>query len=64
MSKDREKVVIKHIKKCTKSLGKCSVEQTATLRAWSFKNDLDVDPYRTQVVQELQDDDEESDNSD
>ena len=51
------------IKKCTKKFGKCSVEQTATLRAWSAKNKLNVDKYREEVVKELneEDDNDESD---
>ena len=47
---------MKAIQKCTKSFGKCSVEQTATLRAWSDKNNLPVDKYRKQVMRELQED--------
>ena len=49
---------MKAIKKCTKSLGKCSVEQTATLMAWSDKNGLSVDKYRSQVIQELEESDD------
>ena len=54
---DDEKVVMKAIKKCTKSLGKCSVEQIATLMAWSEKNDLHVDKYRKKVLQDLEKED-------
>ena len=54
-------MVRKAIKKCMKSFDKCSVEQTATLRAWSTKNDLDVGKYHAQVIKELQDDQQESD---
>ena len=50
-------MVRKEIKKCTKTLGKCGVEQTATLMAWSEKNGLDVDKYRIQVLKELEDND-------
>ena len=45
--------MLEHIDKSAKSFGKCSVEQTATLRAWSEKNGLDVDKYREQVEKEL-----------
>ena len=58
---EEEKKVRKALKKCTKSLGKCSVEQTATLRAWSDKNKLDVARYRKQVQQELRDQYDDSD---
>ena len=55
---DEEALVMKQIQKCTKSFGKCSVEQTATLMAWSAKNGLDVDKYRSQVIKELEDSDD------
>ena len=55
---EEQKLVMKAIKKCTKSLGKCSVEQTATLMAWSEKNELPVDKYRTKVMKQLEDDDD------
>ena len=32
-----QRKVMKQITKCTKSFGKCTLEQTATLRAWSEK---------------------------
>ena len=54
---DEEKAVMKAIQKCTKTLGKCGIEQTATLMAWSEKNGLQVDKYREKVVQELEDTD-------
>ena len=47
--------LMKLIKKSTKSFGKCSVEQTATLMAWSEKNGLDVAKFRTKVMKELED---------
>ena len=50
---------MKRITKCTKSFGKCTVEQTATLRAWSDKNNLPVDKYRDQVQMELDEDSED-----
>ena len=53
---DEESSVLKYIKKCTKSLGKCSVEQTATLMAWSEKNELQVDKYWKRVQKQLDDD--------
>ena len=53
---DEDEVVMKAIKKCTKSFGKCSVEQTVTLRAWSAKNNLPVEKYREEVMKELQED--------
>ena len=46
------------ISKCTKALGKCSVEQTATLRAWSDKKGLSVDKHRVQVEKELDEDED------
>ena len=55
---DEQSVVMKAITKCTKSLGKCSVEQTATLMAWSEKNNLPVDKYRNQVLKQLEAEDE------
>ena len=48
---------MKAIKKCTKTIGKASVEQTATLMAWSDKNDLHVDKYRKKVLEDLDKDD-------
>ena len=48
---------MKAIKKCTKTLGKYGVEQTATLMAWSENNDLDVDKYHNKVQQDLDKDD-------
>ena len=48
---------MKAIQKCTKSIGKCSVEQTATLMAWSEKNELPVDKYRKKVLLDLQKED-------
>ena len=56
---DDEHVLSKAIKKCTKSFGKCTVEQTVTLRAWSEKNDLPVDKFRKQVEMELEDNEED-----
>ena len=56
---DDERVLRKEIKKCTKSFGKCTVKQTATLRAWSEKNDLPVDKYCKQVELELAENDED-----
>ena len=53
---DEDKVLMKAIKKCTKRLGKCGVEQTATLMAWSAKNNLDVDKYRKKVLDDEKDD--------
>ena len=50
-----EAKVLKQIEKSSKSFGKCSVEQTATLRAWSEKNGLPVDRHRDQVMKELED---------
>ena len=38
-------------------MGKCGIEQTATLIAWSDKNGLDVDKYREKVLQKLEDTD-------
>ena len=54
---DEDKVLMKAIKKCMKTLGKCGVEQTATLMAWSEKNQLDVDKYRNKVIQDLEKED-------
>ena len=57
--KDDEEVhLMKDIKTCAKSFGKCTVEQTATLRAWSEKNDLPVEKHRVQVMKELDDQDD------
>ena len=55
---DEEKKMMRAITKCTKSFGKCTVEQTATLRAWSNKNQLPVDKYRPQVISELEEQDD------
>ena len=55
--KEDEKMVMEAIKKCTKTLGKCGVEQTATLMAWSDQNGLKVDKYRAKVIAELEDND-------
>ena len=49
---------MKVIQKCTKTLGKCSVEQTATLMAWSDKNGLNVDKYHSRVIQEVDETDD------
>ena len=53
-SEDQE--ILKEIRKATKSVNKSSVEQTATLRAWSEVNKLDVGKYRKQVEEELDED--------
>ena len=45
------------INKSAKAFGKCSLEQTATLRAWSEKNNLPVDKHRKQLEMELDEDD-------
>ena len=58
---DEQSIVMKHIKKCTKSLGKCGIEQTATLMAWSEKNGLQVDKYRDKVRKQLADSEEDDD---
>ena len=50
----QEAKLMKKLEKYSKSMGKCGVEQTATLRAWSAKNNLPVDDYRTQVEKELE----------
>ena len=55
---EEQSIVMKAIKKCTKSLGKCSVEQTATLMAWSEKNNLPVDKYRNKVLKQLEEEDD------
>ena len=55
---DEEAIVMKAIKKCTKSMGKCSVEQTATLMAWSEKNGLDVEKYHKRVIDQLEEADD------
>ena len=44
---------------CAKLVKKSSVEHTATLRAWSVKNDLNIAKYREQVEKEIN---EEKDN--
>ena len=41
------------IRKCTQSLNKNSVEQTAYFRAWGKKNNLDMDKFRQEVQNEL-----------
>ena len=56
-----EKDILDQIHKCTTSIKKSTVEQTATMRAWSAKNKLNVDKYRAQVENELN---EEADKGD
>ena len=51
--RDEEAALMKKISKCAKSFGKCTVEQTATLMAWSEKNNLPIDKYRTKVQNQL-----------
>ena len=41
----QEAEILDEIRKCTNSIKKSSVEQTATMRAWSVKNKIDVDKY-------------------
>ena len=53
-----EAALMKRINKCVKSFGKCTVEQTATLMAWSDKNNLPVDKYRERVQKQLDEDSE------
>ena len=42
------------IRKCTESVQKSSVEQTATMRAWREMNKLQVEKFRKQVEKELE----------
>ena len=42
-----------HIRKCSESIKKSTVEQTATMRAWSEQNSLNVAKFRKQVEDEL-----------
>ena len=51
--KKEEDDLLKEIRKCTESVKKSSVEQTATMRAWSAQNNLDVDKFRQEVESEL-----------
>ena len=53
---NKEDAILNDIRDATKSIKKSSVEQTACLRAWSDKNELDVDKYRKQVEKELDND--------
>ena len=53
---DDERKLMKDITKCVKSFGKCTVEQTATLMAWSEKNELPIDKYRKKVQRDLDQD--------
>ena len=41
------------IRKCTESVQKSNIEQTAYFRAWGEKNNLDLEKYRKQVQDEL-----------
>ena len=54
-----EAKLMKKISKCAKSFGKCTVEQTATLMAWSEKNGLPVDKFRNVVQKQLEESSEE-----
>ena len=45
--------ILAQIKECTASVKKSSVEQTATMRAWSAVNNLQVDKFRKEVEDEL-----------
>ena len=42
------------IRKCTNTLNKSNVEQTAYFRAWGAKNNLEMDKYREQVQKEIE----------
>ena len=42
------------IRKTANLVKKGSIEQTATLRAWSEKNNLNIDKFRQQVEQEIE----------
>ena len=50
---NEEKSILEEIRKCTKSIRKSSVEHTATMMAWSDKNQLNVDKYREKVNKDL-----------
>ena len=52
--KKEEKELFDEIRRCTQSVKKSSVEQTATMRAWSEKNQLNVEKFRDQVEKELE----------
>ena len=45
--------ILQEIRKCTESVKKSSVEQTATMRAWSAVNKLPVDKFRQEIEDEL-----------
>ena len=42
------------IRKCSQSVSKNTVEQTAYFRAWGAKNNLDMEKYRAQIERELE----------
>ena len=41
------------IRKCTKTLNKSNVEQTAYFRVWGAKNNIEMDKYHEQVQKEI-----------
>ena len=43
------------IRKCTQTIRKSSVEQTALFRAWGAKNNLTMEKFHEQVKKELED---------
>ena len=44
---------MQEIRECAKMVRSSSVEQTATLRAWSAVNNLNISKYRQQVENEM-----------
>ena len=49
-----EEALMKDIREATNSIRKSSMEQMACLRTWSVKNQLELDKFRAEVQQELQ----------
>ena len=50
---DEEVQVLEGIKKCTETLNKSGIEQTALFRAWGAKNNLNLEKFRQEVKNEL-----------
>ena len=50
--------ILKQIHECTKVVKKSSVEQAATMCAWSVQNNLNVSKFREQVEKEISEDKE------
>ena len=51
---EAEQAILSEIRKCTEAVSTNVIEHTAYIRAAADKNDMDLDKYKNQVKNELQ----------